>query len=435
MSSRLQRTPAAAMPVLVTVLAGGFLLCYTAGQRGALLVPLAMALGGVLAGLVVLQGLRNGFPVVPELGLLAGFIAWAVGTGLVMELDHALFRDGIERLVQVFLLAAVLATLGAMLRTPAIGMGSVTLLALVLAGVGMATGDFGEAAEMTQRGARVVGTRAASLTSNPNSLGVLSALGFAGLAFAWWRSRRWSWRLLLLAAAVPLLLGAVLSGSRKALLLIPVFLFAWAWFCYRQVMFRRARVLAAWVAVAAGFGLAGWYVYEHSFAGYRLQRAMSEQQDTSSAARLEMIEEGLQFVAANPVAGVGLYQFVAVSAFEKYSHNDYIEVAATTGLVGFALYYSLFGVTIWRLARVRRRASDPELRYLAGLCLAVLVTCAAAGFAQVQFSSIAFWCLVAPIIGFACSAARRVPQTRPQPARRPQPSPPPRRVAEAGVQR
>ena len=89
-------------------------------------------------------------------------------------------------------------------------------------------------------------------------------------------------------------------------------------------------------------------------------------------------------IKEHPLAGIGLYQFAALSSHETYSHNDYVEVAATTGLIGLAIYCSLFAVIGWRLVCVRRGCHNAEVYYTAGVCLAVLVTCGAAGFALKQ---------------------------------------------------
>ena len=113
-------------------------------------------------------------------------------------------------------------------------------------------------------------------------------------------------------------------------------------------------------------------------------------------------------VFEHPFAGVGLSQFRAGSGYTTYAHNDYVEVAATTGLVGFLTYYSIFALVAWRLVRTRGRCHDPEVNYTAGVCLAVLVTCAAAGFALVMFSGISFWCFISAVVGFASVAERNV---------------------------
>lgn len=124
-------------------------------------------------------------------------------------------------------------------------------------------------------------------------------------------------------------------------------------------------------------------------------------------------------ISEHPVAGVGLFQFNTHSRYTAYAHNDYVEVAATTGLVGFLIYYSIFALVAWRLVRTRRRFQNPEVNYAAGLCLAVLVTCAVGGFVQIYVSSIAFWCFISGVIGFASVAGRNVSKRQVRPRQRP----------------
>lgn len=396
------------VPWFFTALLTGFVLCYTSGQRASILVPLAMLFGAALAGLVVFRWTRTGIRIPLEIGILCVFVVWAVGSGCMLVIDSHSFGEGIKRMVQVALVAGCVASMAAMRRTPAIGFLAITGFALVLVGYGFLTGDFAAAAEMTQKGDRVVAHRATSLTSNANALGVFCVWALAGLAILWRKARLWQ-QGILISLTLPLLAGVLYSGSRKAVLLTPLFLLAWVWFCYRRLILRRATVFVAVGFATLACMLVASFVSRETYTGYRLRGALSAgEMDSSTEKRLSIIQEGLRMTAEHPIAGVGLYQFAAHSRLAGYAHNDYVEVAATTGLVGFLIYYSIFALVAWRLVRTRRRCQHPEVNYTAGVCLAVLVTCAAAGFALVMVSSIAFWCFISGVVGFASVAKRKV---------------------------
>ncbi len=380
------------------------------GQRAPSLLILALLLGAGMAGLVAVRWMRTGIHIPLEVGILCLFAVWAIGSGCIVSIEPNLFRQGLERLVQIVFLTACLASMAAMWRTPAIGFFAVTLLAAVFAGYGFLTGDFASAGEMMQKGNRVVGHRAMSLTSNANTLGFFCVWALAGLALLWRKLNHLWQQGLLVGLTLPLLAGAIASGSRKAIVLSPVFFFAWAWFCYRGLILRNGRVFIVCVLVTIAMALAAVHVMEDTFAGQRLHQATAGEgnRDSSTAMRLYMIREGLQMLAKYPLTGVGLNQYISHSSFRSYAHNDYVEVASTTGLVGFLIYYSLFGVVAWRLVRIRRRCLHPEINYTAGVCLAVLTTCAAAGFALVMVSSFAFWCYISGVVGFAYASERDV---------------------------
>lgn len=238
------------VPWVFTALLTGFILCYTAGQRASILVRLSMLLGAALAGLVVFRWTRTGIRIPLEVGILCTFVVWGVGSGFMLAIDSYSFSQGVERVVQVLLVAGCCASMAAMSPTPAIGFLAITGFALVLVGYGFLTGDFAAAAELTQRGNRVVAHRATSLSSNANALGVSCVWALAGLALLWRKANRLWQQGLLISLTLLLFAGVICSGSRKAVLLVPLFLLAWVWFCYRRVLLRRAAVFVA-VGIAA----------------------------------------------------------------------------------------------------------------------------------------------------------------------------------------
>jgi O-antigen ligase len=56
--------------------------------------------------------------------------------------------------------------------------------------------------------------------------------------------------------------------------------------------------------------------------------------------RYEMYQVGFEMFQEHPVAGVGIGHFAYYYRSHQYSHSDYIEPLATTGLIGFLLYQS-----------------------------------------------------------------------------------------------
>ncbi len=395
------------VPWLFTLLLTGFIFCYTVGPRFSGLVLAAQFLGLAMGVAVAIRWIRTGVQIPLQIGLLALFVVWAVGTGGVLATDHGLYLGGVERMLEIFLLSVCVAAIAAKCRTPIMGFLAITGLGLIFACYSLVVGDFARAQEFSQQGERLVGYRASSLAYNPNTLGVFCALGLPGLALLWRRATRLWQSAVLVGLGLLLLAGAVYSGSLKALVLVPVFLAAWGWFCYRQLFFRKAAVFIsvaiAITAVAVGIS----FVLRETYSGYRLRAVFSgESKDPSTDLRLSMIEEGLEMVKDHPLAGVGLYQFAARSSHRTYAHNDYVEVAATTGLIGLGIYLSVFALAAWRLFAIRRFHRGTEAAHVAGVCLAVLITCGVAAFAIVCSCSIEFWCFISGVFGFTSAAWR-----------------------------
>lgn len=83
--------------------------------------------------------------------------------------------------------------------------------------------------------------------------------------------------------------------------------------------------------------------------------------DSSSAERVELWQDALQMIKANPVTGTGFntYEFMGRVGPYRDTHNYYLKVCAETGFVGFALFL----VLLYKLHRLGhalyRQAQDP----------------------------------------------------------------------------
>uniref|UniRef100_E6XG22 O-antigen polymerase n=1 Tax=Shewanella putrefaciens (strain 200) TaxID=399804 RepID=E6XG22_SHEP2 len=68
--------------------------------------------------------------------------------------------------------------------------------------------------------------------------------------------------------------------------------------------------------------------------------------DGSTRWRLIFIVEGFSIFLHNPIAGIGLDNFKTIFSEDLYSHNNYVELLSTLGIVGFCLnyifYFSIF---------------------------------------------------------------------------------------------
>ena len=70
--------------------------------------------------------------------------------------------------------------------------------------------------------------------------------------------------------------------------------------------------------------------------------------DTSASIRTLLIERGLDLFFSNPVLGVGMNNFsffsgdINVYGGYMYAHNNYIEILADFGIIGFVIFYSMY---------------------------------------------------------------------------------------------
>jgi len=89
-----------------------------------------------------------------------------------------------------------------------------------------------------------------------------------------------------------------------------------------------------------------------------------------------------------------------------YSHSDYMEIAANTGIVGFILYFSVYAMLWSRLNRIKAKTNNPRLLYTIGLVKATLITMVLTAFGRPNVTSKLTWIFLAGAIGYSWSVEK-----------------------------
>lgn len=400
-----------AIPWIFTGLLSLLTVCVTASDTVPVLLSVGEVTGVALAVFAAIRLLRRGAPAIPEIGLFWLFVLWCGMTGYSkVGLDFE-FLTQMKRLLENGLILLVVSAYCASKRSLAPSLVASIAVALVLTAYGFQSGDFQLASEVRQRGNELVGSRAESLSGNANSLGMLCFYGIAALVSFWGQARSRIIKLSLLACVPPLLAGILFSASRKSFLLVFVFLLAWGWLCFRKTFRRNLRVILGFMALGVVSYFVVTMVLENTLLGQRL-RQTEQQSDTSTVTRIDLSREAAAFFLSSPLAGIGLGQMFRRSVYALYAHSEYMEVLATTGAVGAALYFSIYLLLWRRLGRLRTTSPDGSERYAAGCCLAMLVCYFVASPALVSFISMPFFCLISGLIGYAYGAEARLKSLR-----------------------
>lgn len=79
----------------------------------------------------------------------------------------------------------------------------------------------------------------------------------------------------------------------------------------------------------------------------------------STADRLSFLKLGLSTFMDNPFFGVGSNNFVVLFPGTGYTHNNYIEILANLGIVGFLPFYLMYFVLIKKISKI----SNKSIRY------------------------------------------------------------------------
>lgn len=230
------------------------------------------------------------------------------------------------------------------------------------------TYGFNEMYEMIASGNE---SRVGAEVSQENIFGMMAAIIFAGCLYAAIMYKK----VLYWIPTIAMIVLIAMSGSRKALLVVPV---AFFFILIMKNGFKKSyrTVIIVLIAVPIAIQVLKLPIFEvilDRFDGL-FDFMSGKKGDLSSQMRGRMIELGLEWYKSNPFIGYGLdcYKLMSKRYFggvERYSHNNYIELMVNTGTIGFALYYSLYGYLCVQLARIRKRYNSN----FAGLCILLLI--------------------------------------------------------------
>lgn len=189
------------------------------------------------------------------------------------------------------------------------------------------------------------GTRISSDIINSNTLGLVAAITAIINLYYILNDRFHVWNILIIVsiafiavsnsrkAFVYIIVGTalllILNGFQKKngfnryfkYIAILILVFAVIFFLYKENIF---------VGVTARmFGLMA------RFTGYGMI-------DNSTAIRNRLASEGMSYFHSHPIFGIGMDNSRLQSYQNLYTHNNYIEMLANGGIVGFAIYYSIY---------------------------------------------------------------------------------------------
>lgn len=199
-----------------------------------------------------------------------------------------------------------------------------------------------------------------STETNANIFGTNAAFLFGFILYAAKKAR---WRKISLDVMLGILLVVILlTGSRKAL--IAAALFVVAFFLFWSPEKGTADTVIRVIGLAAACLVAVLLIMNvqvlYDALGNRLETMyryvfLGEEVDGSAVTRSNMVAIGIElFLSMNPILGLGLNNFKYLSGYWTYSHNNYIELLCSLGIVGVLVFYVpliYFTVQAFRLWR------------------------------------------------------------------------------------
>ncbi len=182
---------------------------------------------------------------------------------------------------------------------------------------------------------------------NANSVGLMTSITTV-IAMYFFKSTTEK-KIKVLLAVVIVLLGflSLASGSRKAFFILIGGVAAYLYFSFKG---KRVRIIILILLLVVLL----WYLimevpYFYSVVGWRVEAMFSQftgkgELDSSAISRQKLVEAAIEAWKESPIIGHGLdcfrYFGKIATGRDYYAHNNYVEILADLGLLGFISYYS-----------------------------------------------------------------------------------------------
>ena len=147
------------------------------------------------------------------------------------------------------------------------------------------------------------------------------------------------------------------SGSRKALVLMILGIFLVVLFKYssRNIVYNILKVI---VVIGISYFALKMLFQSQLFSGVTSRMDSLANLftgkgtvDGSAMKRKQMIAIGIDQFLKTPIGGIGIGNPKLINIMDAYLHNNYVELLAGGGIVGFICYYSIYGYLIFKIIK------------------------------------------------------------------------------------
>lgn len=212
--------------------------------------------------------------------------------------------------------------------------------------------------------------------NNPNALAHVVLIGIISLASLNKNTLKNIWILILLLLLMAYTI--LISGSRKNLISLGLFLMVWGYSARHRIKFAKDREVKAediialiLVAVVAVCYFISRYVNTDQY--NRLLRVFTGEDETTYNGRIGMLKDAFSIWSAHPIFGIGYDQYKIYSGYGGYSHSTYAEVLSCTGVIGTLILFIpiiryLF-IMINSIANTENEVKSKHIMCFAGLII------------------------------------------------------------------
>lgn len=241
---------------------------------------------------------------------------------------------------------------------------------------------------------------------NENAFGQI-AVGFAAYMLYWFKKNKRN-PILIGGILLTLVALSLISGSRKSLisLVILILLFALCEYPPKSMFKLFTRILGGISVAVILYVLMMNIGALRSSIGVRIESMLgffegNDDADASLSTRVLMLKTASKMFFEKPIFGHGINTFAYTTDFGTYAHNNYMELLANVGIIGFALYYiPIFSFFAKAVSCWKAKHEDSIFP------LAVILIYIMNDFAKVSYSSMESQAFLAMAIGLSINICK-----------------------------
>ena len=243
--------------------------------------------------------------------------------------------------------------------------------------------------------------RANGPMGEPNQTGAVLALFILFAISMFWKSTNISRYIYALSVSL-MLATLLLTSSRGGLLGVILGLCIFIWLLRKKMSL--GVIVLVIVSFFLFFGLS-WFLAPESYKNLFLSRiGMLEVHNKLdlyyiSAGRTYIWKRGLEVLIKSPVLGYG---WAAFRFFTHYSsHNTFLEVLVSVGIIGFILYISIFFFLLKILYKTAVDSNEPYSTYIFGIIAGICALLCSVFFVNLYKPWLVVWSFLGVCIGYA----------------------------------
>lgn len=328
------------------------------------------------------------------------WMLWAGATGYIVSIDKEAFLKTFMVVFQIGVMSFAISGITANRRNL-----NTLFIGLLIGGIILFLYSFfsGELFKGMEAEAQV---QVSGLTRNPNDYGYNLLVCASALLFFWANSISRKKKILIIFLFVVFSIGIIFSASRKSFLGLVMLVLLWQFICFRKEILKRPYLIIFFMVVVGSLYFVTNYMLSNTYMGTRVEKEIEK--GLGENTRVTLYKEGIEYIRGNPIFGIGLGNFAVRSSLRKESHSDYIEVIASTGIIGALMYFSIYLLLWKRLNRLQKNIENDALLHDIGLFKAIIIIILLTAIGRPNFTDQITFAVLSSIIGYTWALEKRI---------------------------